>query len=92
MRVYECPAGYTLSRDDLFPDQDRCTMCLNNFYSLIPAISNKTVCKPCPIGSECPGGNVVIAKEGFWRRVYVQEQHENSTISDVAHVFRCPPG
>jgi hypothetical protein len=92
MQVYECPAGYVLSRDDSFPDQDRCAMCLYNYYSLVPAVSNTTVCKPCPIGSDCPGGNVAIAKEGFWRRMQVQESEGNSTMLDVARVYRCPPG
>jgi hypothetical protein len=92
MRVYECPAGFILSRDDLFPDQDRCIMCLYNFYSLTPAISNNTVCKPCPVGSDCPGGNVVNAKEGFWRRMQGKEYGQDNITYDVAEVFRCPPG
>ncbi len=103
MRVYECPAGYTLSRDDVYPDQDRCIVCTNGFYSLTPATSNQTVCKPCPIGGDCPGGNIVNAKEGFWRRMMGHEYDSKNTPTnvasdvkntsfDVAHVFRCPPG
>jgi hypothetical protein len=91
MRVHECPAGYILIRNDLYPDQDRCLVCPAGSYSLNPVTSNESTCKQCPIGGDCPGGNNVTAKEGFWRKMQGQND-SNTTSFDAAYLFRCPQG
>jgi hypothetical protein len=81
-RLIECPAGYTISRDDSFPDQDRCLICPSGMYSIIVANSTSISCRQCPLGARCTGGNFVEAITGFWRRDVVQS----------VEVFRCAPG
>ena len=57
MRLYQCPAGYTIIRDDDFPEADNCVQCGVNEYLLSPiTIENKTLkCLKCPVGGLCPG-------------------------------------
>jgi hypothetical protein len=97
MRILQCPPGYVLGREDKFPDQDRCTECPITFYSLVVATSNSTVCKPCPIGADCPGGNFVISKEGYWKKSnnmlrLIPDSADIPADLQVAAVFKCPPG
>jgi hypothetical protein len=81
-RLVECPAGFIISRDDSFPDQDRCVQCPSGMYSIVVANSTSISCRPCPLGAKCPGGSTVEASYGFWRRDGAQ----------VVEVFRCAPG
>ena len=57
MRVYQCPAGYTIKRNDLYPTDDNCLECGVNEYLLSPiTIENKSiVCEKCPVSGICPG-------------------------------------
>ncbi len=57
MRVYQCPAGYTMNRDDLYPADDDCVQCGADEYLLSPiSIQNKSiVCAKCPVGGVCTG-------------------------------------
>jgi hypothetical protein len=57
MRVHECPAGYTMTRNDLFPLDDNCVQCGADEYLLSPiTLQNKSVsCAQCPLGGYCPG-------------------------------------
>ncbi len=81
-RLIECPPGYTISRDDSFPDQDRCLICPSGMYSIIVANSTLISCLQCPVGARCTGGGFVEAIDGFWRRDGAQ----------AVEVFRCDPG
>jgi hypothetical protein len=83
-RLIECPIGYTISKDDSFPDQDRCVQCPSGMYSIVVANSTSISCHLCPLGAQCPGGSIVEAQKGFWRREGGQAQ--------TVEVFRCPPG
>jgi hypothetical protein len=84
-RLVKCPAGYIISRDDKFPDQDRCVQCQVGTYSLIVATSTAVACQPCPVGGTCPGGDVVLSIDGYWRRL-------NGTSFATAEIFKCPVG
>ena len=59
MRVHQCPAGYTMTRNDLYPADDNCVECGVDEYLLSPiTIENKSiVCLKCPVGGFCPGLN-----------------------------------
>ena len=89
-RLSTCPPGFTISRDDAFPDQDRCVLCLPGTYSLVVATSTSITCLPCPVGGNCSfGGDVVLSLPGYWRRdatVFI------SNASIPAEIYRCPPG
>lgn len=56
-RVYQCPSGYTMSRNELYPTDDTCVQCGIGEYLLSPIIiENKSIaCLKCPIGGICPG-------------------------------------
>jgi hypothetical protein len=86
-RLVECPPGYVISRDEKFPDQDRCILCAAGTYSLIAAVSTAVACRPCPVGGDCIGGDVVLAKEGFWRRDIDLEEK-----LPAAQIYKCPIG
>ena len=87
-RLIECPPGYVISRDEMFPDQDRCVQCTAGFYSLVVAKSTDDACQPCPIGGNCTGGDIVLSIDGYWRR--------NVGLDDVilysAEIYKCPVG
>ncbi len=57
MRVHQCPAGFTMIRNDLYPTDDNCVECGVDEYLLSPiTIENKSiVCVKCPVGGICPG-------------------------------------
>ena len=65
MRLFQCPAGYTMIRDDKFPDADECVQCGVNEYLLSPiTIQNKSIkCLKCPVGGVCPGLYLVYLME-----------------------------
>jgi len=79
MRVIRCPPGYILVRDETVPDLDQCSICPSGKYSAVPAllgnVNKSTVsvndvnekCSRCPSGAECPGGNQVIPRPGYYR-------------------------
>ncbi len=87
-RLIECPPGYIISRDEMFPDQDRCVQCSAGSYSIVVAKSTDVACKPCPIGGNCTGGDVVMSIAGYWRRV---DGLENINMSS-AQIYMCPIG
>ena len=41
-----------------------CDLCKPNSYSLV---TNSKECIKCPTIADCPGGNVLSLKKGFWR-------------------------
>ncbi len=57
IRLFQCPSGHRLVRDDLYPEQDNCVPCGVNEYLLAPiTISNMSItCSKCPVGAYCPG-------------------------------------
>jgi hypothetical protein len=57
MRVHECPAGHSMTRNDLYPADDNCVECGFNEYLLSPiTIENQSImCSKCPVGAFCPG-------------------------------------
>jgi hypothetical protein len=57
MRLYQCPAGYYMVRDELYPEQDTCVQCSMYEYLLAPiTVSNMSIkCSKCPVGGYCPG-------------------------------------
>ena len=87
-RLIECPSGYVISRDESFPDQDRCVQCTTGFYSLVVAKSTDVACQPCPIGGSCTGGDTVLSIDGYWRREMSQDEINIAS----AHIFKCPVG
>jgi DNA-binding beta-propeller fold protein YncE len=88
-RLNSCPPGYMLYKDPMYPDLDECQKCISGKYSLlstkISVTSGNASCRLCPFGAECPGGDVVTAKSGFWRDFRLV----NSTF---AAIYVCPPG
>ncbi len=56
-RLYQCPAGYYMVRDELYPEQDNCVQCGISEYLLAPiTIENASIkCSKCPVGGLCPG-------------------------------------
>ncbi len=88
LRLSVCPPGYMLFKDDVYPDLDECQKCISGEYSLLPTKisinSGNQCCKLCPFGAECPGGNKVKAKSGFWR--------DYSVNGSLAAIYVCPSG
>ena len=72
-RILSCPAGFTMLRDPLSPEQDDCLLCPEGKYRLTPVVwqdansNSLPECHACPRGAACPGGNVVEAMANFWR-------------------------
>jgi hypothetical protein len=62
MRVNQCPSGYTMSRNDLYPTDDNCVECKVDEYLSSPiTIQNKSiVCQKCPVGAICPGITICL--------------------------------
>jgi DNA-binding beta-propeller fold protein YncE len=89
LRLSVCPPGFMLFKDDLYPDLDECQKCSSGKYSLLPTKysinSGNASCLSCPFGAECPGGNEVSAKIGFWRDFGLVN-------SRLASIYACPPG
>lgn len=94
-RIMECPAGFTVQRFESAADLDDCIPCKDGYYLLQPSFANLSVaCLPCPIGGYCPGGDIVISQEGYWRRdvdhIFNRALSSNSSIRH-AEIFRCSP-
>lgn len=87
-RLIGCPPGYVISRDDLFPDQDRCVQCSTGTYSLIFAESTAVKCQACPVGGICSGGDIVQSTDGFWRR----DVEVLTVVAVSAEIYKCPIG
>jgi hypothetical protein len=87
-RLIECPAGYVISRDESFPDQDRYVQCQPGTYSLVVAKSTNVPCLACPVGGNCTGGNTVLSIDGFWRR----DINRENVSKAAAEIFKCPIG
>jgi len=112
-RLTACPSGYSLVRARFNPQADSCVMCTAQFYNIegstFSANGTDTVpgfhCKTCPVvGANCPGGNVVLAKPGWFaflesersRRVgysgaRIHRRSENTSEAQVMRVYECPP-
>ena len=82
-----CPPGYTLQRSNLTLSLSSCIKCPAGSYLLDEVTSPSTTCKPCPVGAECPGGDVVQALPGYWQRPASRRAISSST---VAVLYRCP--
>ena len=52
---------------------DNCEMCQNGFYNLEAG----QACSECLEGGICPGGDLIFAKPGYWRR------------NNTDHIFKC---
>jgi hypothetical protein len=84
-RLVACPSGFTILSSNLSLTSDKCVICPVNTYLLQEATISTTQCRPCPSGAICPGGNVVMALEGYWRAPITRR-----TVS--AAIFPCPLG
>ena len=84
-----CPPGYTLQRSNLSASLSTCIKCPAGSYLLDRVISPSITCKPCPIGAECPGGNIVQALSGYWKMP--SSRRESSSISSAV-LYQCPIG
>eukprot|EP00879_Flechtneria_rotunda_P031184 GHRR01034044.1.p1 GENE.GHRR01034044.1~~GHRR01034044.1.p1 ORF type:complete len:362 (-),score=72.80 GHRR01034044.1:96-1181(-) len=49
---------------EVSPTPGTCEQCPVSKYSVNPASSS---CDECPANAECPGGAVIVARDGFWR-------------------------
>jgi hypothetical protein len=61
MRVYECPPGYTMNRNDVYPTDDNCVQCKADEYLLSSiTLHNMSIsCQKCPVGATCPGVHIL---------------------------------
>ena len=71
-RIASCPAGYKMQRKPARPQADACVRCIRGEYRLEPVRwhgPNVTLpgCLKCPKGSNCSGGDNVVANAGYWR-------------------------
>jgi hypothetical protein len=72
LRIARCPTGYELNRDPSLPEVDDRGNCTKGFYRLKKPVNwqgrrdDLPVCYACPKGANCPGGDVVESKEGYW--------------------------
>ena len=57
--VEDCPSGTILVGD-------RCEVCPEGKYLLVFS-PDTSECKTCPSGANCPGGNQLVTKPGWWR-------------------------
>jgi DNA-binding beta-propeller fold protein YncE len=92
LRISQCPPGYMVFKDDVYPDLDECRKCISGKYSLLPTTQSvnsvgggSESCRLCPFGAECPGGDEVQSKVGFWRDFGLVN-------SSLAVIYTCPPG
>lgn len=86
--ISKCQIGqYREMEEVLQPDADglnqlvqtgrvkNCKTCPKGKFSMEQGV---TECEDCPVGGECPGGNVLIPKEGYWK-----------TSPDDDSVYKC---
>ena len=92
-----------MKRDQQYPELDDCAVCTSGFYRLTPVMwqgpdAALPPCLACPKGATCPGGNVVEAKEDFWRlqteisRVEDRDYEYLTTASDVCEAADAQEG
>ena len=88
--LIECPPGYTLQASNLSVTSDTCVKCPQGKYLLTRVDSTSISCNPCPVGAECPGGNIVNALPGYWEAA-TSRRLESST-NGLAVLYQCPIG
>lgn len=68
-RIVECPPGYSLEREEAYPNADNCLACAPTTYRLEPTFINSTKphCIACDPKATCRGSDVVESLEGYWR-------------------------
>jgi hypothetical protein len=76
-RLVSCPPGYYRMRKEEYPLEDECLKCDANTYLLDQ--NNFSACLACPVGADCPGGAVVVAREGFWKQ---PDNWTNAALAD----------
>ena len=96
-RLLECPAGYTFSPGELGrAENDKCIPCSPGYYLMTPTRTPDVQCLRCPVGSTCPGLNVVIPSSGFWMspssNPASRRAASNATDAMPVQVFKCPIG
>ena len=87
--LISCPPGYTLQRSNLSLSLSTCVVCPAGKYLLEEVTSTSVTCKPCPIGAECSGGNVVQALSGYWQ---MPSNRRNGISLSNAVLYQCPIG
>ena len=93
-RLDLCPAGYSIMRlpPGNPPELDACEKCENGKYLLHKvkyqgdrgnaSAVGYSECRKCPENADCPGGNVVEAKAGYWR---MQLRYINSSLAPAGY-------
>jgi hypothetical protein len=93
-RLDLCPAGYSLMRlpQGNPPELDTCEKCVNGKYLLHKVKYQRdrgnesavgySECRKCSEYANCPGGNVVEAKAGYWR---MQLRYVNSSLAPAGY-------
>ena len=93
-RLDLCPAGYSIMRlpPGNPPELDTCEKCENGKYLLHKvkyqgdrgnaSAVGYSECRKCPENADCPGGNVVEAKSGYWR---LQLRYINSSLAPAGY-------
>jgi hypothetical protein len=85
--LFACPPGYTMQVSNFTNAFSSCILCSEGTYLLEEVTSTETTCKPCPSGAECPGGNIVNPKSGFWKAPGTRRESMTQVF-----VYQCPPG
>ena len=93
-RLDLCPPGYSLTRlpSGNPPELDACEKCVNGKYLLHKVkyqrdLGNASAvgyseCRKCSEYADCIGGNVVVAKAGYWR---MQLRYRNSSRAPAGY-------
>jgi len=97
-RVWRCPKGYALTREDTNPSGDACVPCPQGSYNLEGSAWNSesqqsgTVpppngfCDLCPrVGATCPGGSAVHSKGNYYTFEEVVQSSRRAAVNETVN-------
>jgi hypothetical protein len=102
-RVDACPLGFSLVRTLFNPAGDQCEVCPPQTYNIEGSkwsgndTARASFCLKCPVeGADCPGGAVVLAKDGWFafqkRMKYRRSGSGTAANASVWRVYQCEQG
>ena len=95
-RLVQCPPGYTFRPGAPgYPENDECVACEPGTYLTMPTNDSRVSCLPCPIGAKCPGLDVLLPENGYWKMAPGSGRRTiaaGDTSPSPVEVFKCPIG
>ena len=95
-RLVQCPSGYTFRPGAPgYPENDECIACEPGTYLTMPTNDSRVSCLPCPIGAKCPGLDVLLPENGYWKMAPGSGRRTiaaGDTSPSPVEVFKCPVG